>query len=108
MKIKLIYNFNEMCKIQSHMIFKIIIIFNSIINISYQECQCGKIEVNIRQKRINMGNVVPPGKFPWQMYLQIHYFEHSGALGEKIFSGVLLSSKHVLTSAKCLEIFFQK
>ena len=89
-------------------IFTIMLVFTSITNISSEECQCGKIEVNIRQKRINMGNVVPPGRFPWQMYLQIHYFKDSGALGEKIFSGVLISSKHVLTSAKCLDIFFQK
>ena len=96
------------CKIQSPMIFTIILVFTSITNISCEECQCGKIEVNIRQKRIHKGNVAPQGRFPWQMYLQINYFEDSGVLGEKIFSGVLLSSKHVLTSAKCLEIFFQK
>ena len=89
-------------------IFTIMLVFTSITNISSEECQCGKIEVNIRQKRIHKGNVAPQGRFPWQMYLQIHYFEDSGVLGEKIFSGVLLSSKHVLTSAKCLEIFFQK
>ena len=96
------------CKIQSPKIFTIILVLTSITNVSCKECQCGKIEVNIRQKRIHKGNVAPQGRFPWQMYMQINYFEDSGVLGEKIFSGVLLSQKHVLTSAKCLDIFFQK
>ena len=89
------------------MILKIILIFTTITKILCDECQCGKIEINVRQKRIHQGNVAQEGRFPWQIYLQITNYKSIGGVYNEFYGGVLISKKHVLTCAKCVDIFFQ-
>ena len=89
------------------MILEIILVFTTITKMLCEECQCGKIEINVRQKRIHLGNVAQEGRFPWQIYLQITNYKNFGGVYNENYGGVLISKKHVLTCAKCVDIFFQ-
>ena len=75
--------------------------------ISGQECQCGKNKINARRKRIHNGQDAQIGEFPWQIHLQISKNTNVGLLTDKYYGGVLISKKHILTCAKCMQDFLE-
>ena len=75
-----------------------VFITNNLITItSAQKCQCGKVQVNPRVKRIHQGHSVPEGSIPWQIYLRIVTFKESGGIDCKTYGGALISKKHIVT-----------
>ena len=92
------------------MLWIIFLLTNDLISkTSGQECQCGKNSINERVKRIHNGENAQMGQFPWQIHVQIQYFRNifeNGPFFDKYYSGVLISKKHILTCAKCMEDFF--
>ena len=91
------------------MLWIIFLLPNELISVtSGQECQCGRNRINERKKRIHDGENAQMGQFPWQIHLQIQYFRNieNGPFFDKYYAGVLISKKHILTCAKCMEDFF--
>ena len=86
----------------------VFIINNLITIISAQKCQCGKVQVNPRVKRIHHGNDVPEGSIPWQMYLRIVNIKASGGIKRKTYGGALISKKHIVTCAGCMKDFSEQ
>ena len=75
-----------------------VFITNNLITItSAQKCQCGKVQVNPRVKRIHQGHSVPEGSIPWQIYLRIVTFKEPGGIDCKTYGGALISKKHIVT-----------
>ena len=90
------------------MIWFIFLLVNDLtFKISGQECQCGKNKINERRKRIYNGQDAQIGEFPWQIHLQISKNVNVGLLTDKYYGGVLISKKHILTCAKCMQAFFE-
>ena len=89
------------------MILITLILILRMIKLSNQECQCGKTNAIPRFKRVFGGHAAPQGKFPWQMYLQVKIInvEHLGN-DDKFYGGALISKKHIVTCARCMEDFF--
>ena len=84
-------------------------IINELITLtSAQKCQCGKVQVNPRVKRIHLGQGVPEGSIPWQMYLRIVNFKASGGIVRKTYGGALISKKHIVTCAGCMKDFSEQ
>ena len=86
----------------------VIVINNLITTTLAQKCQCGKLQVNPRVKRIHHGNDVPEGSIPWQMYLRIVTFKESGGIECKTYGGALISKKHIVTCAGCMKDFYEQ
>ena len=89
--------------------FITVFVVNNLITIaSAQKCQCGKVQVNPRVKRIHRGQGVPEGSIPWQMYLRIVNIKPSGGIERKTYGGALISKKHIVTCAGCMMDFFKQ
>ena len=73
---------------------------------SNQQCQCGRIGVLTRLKRVFGGQNAPQGRFPWQIYLQVKIIDMNDDY-DKFYGGALISKKHIVTCAKCMDIFFE-
>ena len=86
-----------------------VFVINELITItSAQKCQCGKLQVNPRLKRIHLGHDVPEGSIPWQIYLRILTFKEFGGIECKTYGGALISKKHIVTCAKCMKNFYEQ
>ena len=85
------------------------LIINDLITMtSAQKCQCGKVQVNPRVKRIHQGRGVPEGSIPWQIYLRIVNIKASGGFERNTYGGVLISKKHIVTCAGCMKAFSEQ
>ena len=86
-----------------------VLIINELITVtSAQKCQCGKVQVSPRVKRIHQGHSVPEGSIPWQMYLRIVNIKASGGIERKTYGGALISKKHIVTCAGCMKDFSEQ
>ena len=89
------------------MIWFTIILIHNLMKLSSQACECGKISAIPRFKRVFGGQNAPEGRFPWQMYLQVKIINvaHIGD-DDRFYGGALISKKHIVTCARCMEDFF--
>ena len=105
---KLIYFYKFL--IDHFMLWIIFLLTNDLISKTLgKECQCGKNRINERVKRIHNGENAQMGQYPWQIHLQIQYFQNvyeNNIFFDKYYGGVLISKKHILTCASCMEDFF--
>ena len=69
-----------------------------------QVCNCGR-RYEQPAARIYRGKGTVSGHFPWQMLLEIWHMTN-GILDYRIYGGVLISARHVITCATCLEALF--
>ena len=70
-------------------------------------CDCGKIQEPGQYYRIHRGLDTARWKHPWQILIEILIFDQSDIL-RKSNSGVLISKKHIVTCAKCLQDFYEE
>ena len=83
------------------MYFKLFLILCLISNVS-SYCHCGKFVRRSSEvkSRIYKGKDVQEGRFPWQLFLIIEFFEFGKRSDfEYIAGAVLISKRHALTAA---------
>ena len=73
-----------------------------------QDCNCGRIEVNVRQKRIVNGHNAVEGMYPWHVYIEVQTYQDEAFMNDKTFSGTLISVKHIITCHQCLDDFYEQ
>ena len=66
------------------------------------DCECGKHE-HISNSRIYKGTTADPRRFPWQILIILT--ENSNAY---YYGGVLISKKHIVTCAHCMEVLMNQ
>ena len=69
-----------------------------------QVCNCGRYYEQ-PAARIYKGTETNPGRFPWQMLLEVWHITN-GVGDYRMYGGVLISTRHVVTCATCLDAFF--
>ena len=82
-----------------------ICIFNA--EILGQICNCGQVDIQVRHKRINPGRDAVQGRFPWHVMIEVQKIGDLEFGTDRIFSGTLISIRHVITCGKCLDDFFE-
>ena len=69
-----------------------------------QVCNCGRYYEQ-PAARIYKGIETIAGRFPWQMLLEVWHISN-GIAEHRMYGGVLISTRHVVTCASCLDVFF--
>ena len=71
---------------------------------SGQVCNCGRYYEQ-PAARIYKGIEAIAGRFPWQMLIEVWHISNGVAV-HRTYGGVLISTRHVVTCASCLDVFF--
>ena len=69
-----------------------------------QVCNCGRYNQQAAA-RIWRGKNADQSSFPWQILIEVWYAVEGG-VDYKSFGGVLISTRHVVTCAYCLDPLF--
>ena len=85
----------------------ILLLLASIQDSICRDCNCGKIQDPGQYYRIHRGFETDRWKHPWQILIQLLIYDQSD-IQTKDYGGVLISKKHIVTCAKCLQDFYEE
>ena len=86
---------------QMNQIVVALLVVITIISANAHSCECGRYFSSSSNSRIHGAqNTTDSGRYPWQLWIRMQW---EGSDIQKACTGVLISRRHVLTAAHCVD-----